>query len=91
MDAKIMIGSGKSGRGKAMGCVGGQCYAIVLDISTRDESGCYTELHVTGPCDNPRRAAMEWANANGVKITGNFQPQAITGADADIRANSPRV
>lgn len=93
MDAKIMIGSGRSTRGQQMGCTDDQCYALILDVSTRDESDCYPELYVSGPWDDGRLARAEvrkWAKANGVEIAGNFQPRVITGADADVRANTPR-
>ena len=84
--ATITILSGKSTRGEELGCTGYQVYALALDASG-------AELHVSGPHDDghaARRAVREWAEANGVVITGNFQPRAFTGADADIRANSPR-
>jgi hypothetical protein len=86
MDAKITILSGKSQRGQEMGCTGHQVYAVLVGPSGDD-------LFVSGPCDDDQAArteAQRWAEANGVQINGSFQPRAITGSGADIRANSRR-
>jgi hypothetical protein len=85
MDAKIMILSGKSGRGQEMGCTGYQVYAVV--------AGASGDLYTSGPCDDHPAAqadAQKWAADNGVEIVGNVKPRAVTGSSADRRINSPR-
>ena len=59
MDAKIIILSGKSTGGQAIGCTGAQCYVAIEDVSAKDEAGYPVRIYTGEPQDDPKVARTE--------------------------------